>query len=332
MSLHRFFQGAVVWSLLHSASFADTRGPLITLPEVSYDFGSVPEGQKVIHEFSIRNDGDADLTIHRIAPACGCTASTVSSTVVKPGSAEKIKVEFDTTGFSGSKNKSVSIITNSRERPESTVRLTGTVVRDVRVTPERLEFGDITPASSLGTRTKEFMVELSSDSSSREVKARSFSKFLEVQRVRAEGQKIYFSVILKEGAPKGEVRDRVIVELTADGEKIVNVPVTASMQGDLRLIPAIVSFGIVSGDAPLERRVRFENNSRSKVSIRGISSSESAVSASVIEVDPGKKGVIVVTLDPKKTRGDLKATLDFDTDHPQEERLSLSVYAVQPPR
>lgn len=332
MSLFRFCVCILVWSLLPARCFADPRGPLITLPETSYDFGSVPQGQRVIHEFLIRNDGDADLNIQRITPSCGCTASTVSSAVVKPGSSEKIKVEFDTTGFSGSKTKSVSIMTNSRERPEAVVRLTGAIVRDVHVSPERLDFGDITPASSLASRTKEFTVERSSDSISGEVSARSFSKFLDIKRIRGEGNQTAFSVVLAEGAPKGEIRDRVIVELAAGGERVVNVPVTASIQGDLRLIPAIVSFGIVSGEAPLERRVRFENNSQSKVSIRGVSSSDPAVSASVIEVEPGKKGVLVVTLDPTKARGDLKATIDLDTDHPQEERLSLSVYAVQPPR
>ena len=138
--------------------------------------------------------------------------------------------------------------------------------------------------------------------------------------------------MLDSSAPKGDLRDRIVIEFEGGKQASINAPVTASVLGDLRITPATVSFGLMSGTKPLERRLRFENNSGRKVDIERISSSNPAVSASVIDVDSGRHGVIVVTLDPTRVNGDLKANLDFKTSHPTESLLSIGVYGVEPPR
>ena len=252
-------------------SDAQSRAPRVVVPEPSFNFGSVPQGQRVVHEYELRNAGDGDLTIQRVSPACGCTATTVTSNTVKPGGSEKIKVEFDTTGFSGEKKKSIQVLTNAADKPELTLTLVGTVVRGVSLQPERLDFGEI-------------------------------------------------------GA------SRVIVEFEGEKQSSVNIPVSASVLADLRVIPSTVSFGIVGGSQVIERRVKFENSSSSKVAVSGIESSHPAVSASLIEVEAGKKGVVVVKLDPARMTGDVKANLELKTNHPVDRVVSLSVYGMQPPR
>ena len=311
---------------------ADERGPKIVIPESVYDFGSVPQGQRVVHEFVIQNAGTSDLTLQRISPSCGCTAAVVSSPVIKPGTSEKVRVEFDTAGFSGAKTKSVSILTSVLDKPEVTLKLSGTVVSGVTLSPERLEFGEIDPSASVGTRTKEFTVRVEPGSDLVVSGVTSFSKFLTVTQVGAEPGSYRYSVVMKEGAPKGEIRDRVLIEFEGGRRAGVNVPVTASIVSDLRVIPPTVSFGVVDGKEIVERRVKFENKSEQKVAVKEIVSSHPAVSASLVEVSPGKKGVLVVKLDPKKVNGDLRASLDLITTHPVEEKLSLSVFGVQPPR
>jgi hypothetical protein len=82
----------------------------------------------------------------------------------------------------------------------------------------------------------------------------------------------------------------------------------------------------------MERRLRFENNSGKRVEIEQIVSSDPAISASVIDVDSGRHGVIVVKLDPSKASGDVKANVEFKTTHPTEPIVSIGVYGVEPPR
>ncbi len=128
------------------------------------------------------------------------------------------------------------------------------------------------------------------------------------------------------------MRDRIVFEFVDDRRAPVNVPVIASVKGDLRVSPATISFGVIEGREVLERRVRFENKSAQSVAIRSIRSSDSAVSASLIEVQPGKQGVVIVKVDPIRVRGDLKATVELNTTHPVENQIVLSVYGVQPPK
>jgi hypothetical protein len=307
-------------------------GPKLVIPQNEFDFGSVSQGQKVEHEFVVRNDGDQDLVIQRIAPSCGCTAAAMSAGAVKPGSSEKIKVAFNTAGFYGSKTKSVSILTNARDNPEVVLKLKGVVVRGVTVTPERIELGDVSPGSSDAVRTKEFLVEVSPDSGREIAAVKSFSKFLTVVPRGGDAAGRRYAVQMLPGAPRGEFRDRVVVEFKDSEHSAVNVPVIASVLGDVRLNPSTISFGIIDSKEPIERRVRFENASGANVEIVDVVSGHPAITTSVVNIEAGKRGVIVVKLDPTKVTGDLKSTIEIKTSHPQESAITIGVFGVQAPK
>ncbi len=321
---------AVVGTFTECA-YADS-GPKAVVPQHEFNFGSVPQGQKVEHEFLLRNTGDQDLVIQRIAPSCGCTAAAMSASAVKPGASEKIKVAFNTAGFYGNKTKSVHVLTNSRETPEIVLKMTGVVVRGVNVAPERIEFGDVPPSASRAMRTKEFSLEVVDDVGREITAVRSFSKFLEVAPIDISGKIQRYAVTMLPGVPRGEFRDRVIIEFKDPSHSAVNVPVIGSISGDIRVIPSLISFGIVDGSDPIERRIRVENHSGQNVTIEGATSAHAAVAASVVDVEPGKRWVVVVKLDPTKVTADLKSTLEVKTSHPEEAVVSIGVFGVQPPR
>jgi hypothetical protein len=314
-----------------STVFADS-GPKAVMPQLEYNFGSVPQGQKVEHEFLLRNEGDAELVIQRLAPSCGCTAAAMSSSAVKPGGSEKIKVAFNTAGFYGDKTKSVHVLTNSRDNPELVIKMTGHIVRGVAITPAQINFGEVPPSAPRAMRTKEFSVEIVDDIGREIAAVKTFSKALEVTPLDKNGKTQRYSVMLLPEAQRGELRDRVIVEFKNPDHAAINVPVIGTIPGQVRVAPSMVSFGIIDGTQPIERRVRFENNSGQPIAIQGVSSSNSAVTTSVVDVEPGKRWVIVVTLDPTKVSGDLKSTIEVKTSHPEESLVSIGVFGVQPPR
>jgi hypothetical protein len=305
-------------------------GAVAQVVEPNYNFGTVSQGQKVEHDFVIRNAGDADLVIQRVAPSCGCTAAAMSASAIKPGTSEKIKVTFNTAGFFGSKTKSVSVLTNARNQAELVLKLQGVIERHVIVSPDRLGFGDIGAETSQASRTREFTVEVVEGVDKQIATVRSLSKFLSVQALGGQGRAQKYSVAVLPGAPRGELRDRVLIEFKDPDHSAINVPVNASIVGDVRLIPATVSFGIISGDQVMERRVRFENNSTQGVVIQGIKSSHPAVTTSVVPVDEGKRSVIVISVDPKKVTTDLQASLEVATSHPEEKAIALNVFGVLP--
>ena len=310
---------------------ADT-GPLAKLGHDMYDFGSVMQGQKVMHEFSVENAGDTDLVLQRIAPSCGCTAAAVTSPTIKPGSSEKIRVTFDTAGMYGAKTKTVSVVTNSRDKPEFILKLRGSVVRGLSAAPERVMFGEVPQSASQAMRTQEITLTVTDGMTWEVARVTSAAKFIAVQELPPQGASKRYAVTLLPDAPKGELRERLIVESKDPAQAAVNIPITATVLGDLRIVPATVSFGIVSGTEPIERRLKYENSSATPVSFTSVTSSHPAVTAAMLDMDAGKHGVLVVKVDPTKVTSDLKATVQVATTHPEQGTLTVSVYGVQAPK
>jgi hypothetical protein len=311
-----------------AAADSSSGAPAVKAPETSFHFGTVPQGTKVVHEFDLRNEGSADLLIQRVTASCGCTATTVSSRTIAPGSVEKLRMEFDTSGFSGSKTKTVEVVTNDANQPELVFSLKGVVEQGVSMEPTRLEFGELVPSSSASERRKQFTVQLKPGSDLSIASVKSYSSQISVSSL---GNNAYV-VELSPDLPRGELRDRVVVEFEGGKIQPVNVPITASVRRDLRLVPSTVSFGVVQGTAPIERRVKLENSSKKPITFNLLAPKDPAVTASLVEVEDGKRGVLVVKVDPTKVQGDLKALVEIETSHPSEGRLSLNVFGIQPPK
>jgi hypothetical protein len=50
------------------ASEVSPGAPVIQIPEATFDFGEVPEGGEVVHDYKIKNTGKAELQIERVQP------------------------------------------------------------------------------------------------------------------------------------------------------------------------------------------------------------------------------------------------------------------------
>ncbi len=91
--------------------------PQINFESVSYDFGTVMQGEKVSHTFRFRNIGDGNLTINDVTTSCGCTASRFSIEPIAPGGEGQIEVIFDSYGRHGKQQKKISVWTNCSNDP-----------------------------------------------------------------------------------------------------------------------------------------------------------------------------------------------------------------------
>ncbi len=94
-----------------------------------HDFGTIKEGQKVETKFYITNVGDVDLKILDAEGSCGCTIPEFPNTPISPGKKDSIIVSFDSTGFSGNQQKTVTIYTNTPNGQER-VRIKAIVEAD----------------------------------------------------------------------------------------------------------------------------------------------------------------------------------------------------------
>jgi hypothetical protein len=129
-------------ALLTNLSFAGAAfaAPELSVVEATYNFGTIAQGKKVLHNFVIRNTGDAPLQIKEVTVSCGCTAAKPSSPTIAPGKSGEIQVIFDSGAFSGKVQKSVSLVTNAKA-PNATLYLDGTIVEALQISPRQLSLG-----------------------------------------------------------------------------------------------------------------------------------------------------------------------------------------------
>lgn len=322
----------MVWCAALPVLAAGEGRPQVQLPEKAFSFGSVPAGQKVAHDFPIRNVGSMNLEIIGTSPSCGCTVASLSSSVIKPGEAATMRVEFDTSGFSGDKVKTVEIASNDAANARASVVLKGTIVAGASVEPPILEFGRLSSQVISARLEKRFTVRLPSHVAGDISKVTSSSPYIEAREASRSAKEAVFVVALKDNVPKGLFRDRVLIEFSGGKLEPINVPIVATVVSDIVLKPSTISFGVVSGETELERRVQFEYRSSEPLTIKYVTSSNSAVSA---YYQPGSgrgmNGTIVVKLNPQKVTGDLKATVEIATNHPTQPKTFLNVYATLPP-
>jgi len=79
----------------------------------SYDFGEISQGEKVEHNFTFTNNGEADLIISSAVGSCGCTVPSYPKEPIKPGGKGEIKVVFDSNGKKGAQHKRITIVANT---------------------------------------------------------------------------------------------------------------------------------------------------------------------------------------------------------------------------
>ncbi len=104
--------------------------PVLVIDNPEFNFETLKQGEKVEHEFVIKNDGKSDLYIRSLKASCGCTAVQPEKKVIAPGESIKIKVIFNSAGRVGTQNKNVTIITNDPKNSKAIFWIKGNVNTD----------------------------------------------------------------------------------------------------------------------------------------------------------------------------------------------------------
>ncbi|MEW5826144.1 MAG: DUF1573 domain-containing protein [Candidatus Bipolaricaulota bacterium] len=110
---------AVLWG----GSIAALGAPVLEALPLSAE-ASVEAGSVVTKTFTLRNTGDETLTITRVLASCGCTATTLEKNELAPGETVDLTARVDTTGFSGTVVKTVSVQSNDPVQPSLVLRMT----------------------------------------------------------------------------------------------------------------------------------------------------------------------------------------------------------------
>ena len=87
--------------------------PIVEILDPEFNFGEIKQGEKVSHNYKIKNIGNSDLLISSAKGSCGCTVPEWPKDPIKPGKEANIKVTFDSKGKKGKQAKRVTLMTNA---------------------------------------------------------------------------------------------------------------------------------------------------------------------------------------------------------------------------
>ena len=108
-----------------------------------YDFGTIDRYASDSHEFEIRNDGDAPLTLTVGQTTCKCTSFAAEKGSLAPGETTKVKLEWTVKTGEPMFEQSADLITNDPTANPLRLTIHGSVVDTVRPDQSGIMLGDV---------------------------------------------------------------------------------------------------------------------------------------------------------------------------------------------
>ncbi|GAA4325807.1 DUF1573 domain-containing protein [Flaviaesturariibacter amylovorans] len=85
----------VLFAFLLSFSALQAQTEVLQLKETEYNFGKIPQGKPVYHEFEVQNTGSAPMKLDNVSASCGCTTPEWSKEPMAAGAPSRIKVGYN---------------------------------------------------------------------------------------------------------------------------------------------------------------------------------------------------------------------------------------------
>jgi hypothetical protein len=295
-------------------------------PERKHDFGMVPRGVKVKHDFLLVNRLAEPVTILNLRASCGCTSGRANSATVAPGQSAVIEAEMDTRNLVGPKSTSlfVTLVTASGREGEARLDVSTHSLSDLVLNPGSVDFGTVTRGQAA---TRLLTIDRINAPGWRFVRMASASRALNAQLVetgRSEGSVNYsLTVSLKPDIPPGPMRAELLLYSNDPETPSIPIMVNASVRGDLSAAPSVLSLGQIHSSAGAQGR--FVIRGARPFGIKSIDGAGDGFSTSAPDGTHNATHVVTVAYKPEEgsTRGDIRHVFRVHTDLPDEPPIDL---------
>jgi hypothetical protein len=231
-------RGYVIWLIFVIAiigctptkQIAKNEAPTIHFEQLSYNFGKVQKGQKVVYDFKFTNIGREKLVIFNVESSCGCTVALLSSKELLPGASGTIKATFDSTAYIGPVTKIITVTDNDPEKPVVTLTITGEVITDIMSDKPALFFGSV---ESGKTAQQPISIFLSNPA----IKITSVTvtkPYIKVTTSATSASQDIFNVSILPNAELGPLNAEILFFSSSKEQPILKVPVVANIVKNAR--------------------------------------------------------------------------------------------------
>ena len=295
-----------------------------------HDFGVVPAGAEVQHEFTLRNIGQESLIVSDIDSGCRCTTGLASEGEVYPNENLRVLVKFQTPIKHGSEQQEIVVHLTGKESGKqyfpAQLMMKGKLIMPLEAIPNQLVFGKILHGEerireiSILQRSNERILLNQVSAGSEYVEAKIFS-------TEADGN-IRVQVSLLPNAPIGNLK--VNLNLTYQyKEEFSNleIPVFATVLGDLEVLPKHLFFGIVRNADGAKKRAEVKILGNRKIHVKSVKAQSKYVKAMLTAIHQGKKYTIQTEILADAPVGELRDTVIVFTDSPVQPQIEIPLYA-----
>ncbi len=225
--------------------------------DLSKDFGSVPRGTTLTHNFTLNNPTKSPLHISGIRTSCtNCMSAAVGQVDVPPGESTVLAVTIDTRKFSGDRKFTCHVQFDKPVFMEAQVLIMANSRDDITLTPGQLAFGKIKKGSG---PSADVTIDHRGPGNWQITGVHNENGYLLPQlkeNSRVNGQVVYqLSVKLRDDIPVGVWHADVWLKTNDAATPRIRVPLSVEVEGLLTATPAEVVLGRVKPGSKTERRV-----------------------------------------------------------------------------
>lgn len=209
----------------------------------SFDFGSVKQGQRVTHAFTVSNGGDAALRFSGAELSLPGMQVRFAPAEIAPGAQGTVTLECNTEHLAGTVEGVARIRWNDPARPQALLTLKGAVVPHVSIEPLPAVF----ISSYANERAERVLTIRNNDAQPLAVTSAQSGPHATASIATVEAGKVY-SVTVRPaaGAAAGHYEETLALSTDAAAVGTITLPLHIWIKPDLYANPETVDFGTVA--------------------------------------------------------------------------------------
>ncbi len=259
----------------------------MVLSPTVFDFGTVLEHQPAVGEFTIKNVGDAPLTIASKS-SCGCTVATRPKSPLAPGEETRFTITYSTKR-AGKANKKITLTTNDPTQPTTVINVVGEVKAVFTAAPSsmiifrdaQVDSRDTVVTRLTNSYTKPVQLKLKDDP-----KRDKFA--VELKEIKP-GMEYELQVTTLPPLVKGLNRTTVVLETGLPEAPTLEYDVTANVRPRVAFVPPQL-YVTSSMTKPVERFVQVQYRADKPVKITDIKVEPETVKAELFDAPAVTRG------------------------------------------